>query len=112
MDGQNFQNNPYQQPVPPNEPKKTDTMSIVALIVGIASIVTSCRYAYLSIPLGIGGIVCSIMANKKQKSGLAIAGLVCSIIGLVLTVLLLIIGALAVAMLASQGLDINDLLNY
>ena len=38
MDGQNFQNN-YQQPTPPEGPQKTDTLAIVSLILGIASIV-------------------------------------------------------------------------
>lgn len=112
MDGQNFQNNPYQQPGSPNEPKKTDTLAIVALVLGIATIVMSCCYTYLGFPLGIGGIVCSVMARKKQKSGMATAGLVCSIVGLVLTVLLLIFSAAIIGILASQGYDINDFLNY
>lgn len=112
MDGQNFQNNPYQQPVPPNGPEKTDTLAIVALVLGIATIVMRRCYTYLGIPLGIGGIICSVMSIKKRKSGLATAGLVCSIIGLVLTVILLIFSAVFMGILASQGLDINDLLNY
>lgn len=46
MDGQNFQNNSYeqpgyQQPSSP-EPKKTDTLAIVSLILGIAAIVLGC----------------------------------------------------------------------
>ena len=75
MDGQNFQNN-YQQPTPPEGPQKTDTLAIVSLILGIASIVLGCCVTYLGIALGVGGIICSVMSKKKQKSGLATAGLV------------------------------------
>ncbi len=112
MDGQNFQNNPYQQPTPPEGPKKTDALAIVSLVLGIVSIVMSCCYTYLGIALGIGGIICSVMSNKKQKSGLATAGMVCSIIGLVLSVLLLIFSAAILAMLASSGYDVSSFLNY
>lgn len=112
MDGQNFQNNPYQQPVPPEGPKKTDSLAIVSLILGIGSIIMSCCITYLGIGLGIGGIICAVMSKKKQKNGMSTAGMVCSIIGLVLSVLLLIFSAAILGMLASQGYDISDILNY
>lgn len=112
MDGQNFQNNPYQQPNPPEGPKKTDSLAIVSLVLGIASIVMSCCITYLGIALGIGGIICSVMSKKKQKSGMATAGMVCSILGLVFSVLLLIFSAAILGMLASQGYDVSDFLNY
>lgn len=117
MDNQNFQNNSYeqptyQQPVPPEEqPQKTDTLAIVSLILGIASIVMSCCVTYLAIGLGIGGIICSVMSKKKQKSGMATAGMVCSIIGIVIAAIWIIFSVAIMGMLAAAGIDINDLAN-
>lgn len=120
MDNQNYQNNSYeqsgyqqpnyQQPVPPQEPKKTDALAVIALVLGIASIVICCNI-YLSIALGIGGIVCSVISNKKQKSGLATAGMVCSIVGMVLAVLAILFSVGFLAMMESYGYDISSLIN-
>ena len=115
MDNQNFQNNSYEQPgyqqqVPPQEPKKTDALAVVSLVLGIASIVACC-YIYVAIPLGIGGIVCSVISKKKQKSGLATAGLICSIIGIVITVIAIVFSAAILLALESAGYDISDFMN-
>lgn len=107
MDGQNFQNN-YQQPTPPEGPQKTDTLAIVSLILGIASIVFGCCITYLGIALGVGGIICSVMSKKKQKSGLATAGLVCSIIGIVFAVIWIIFSVAIMGMLAAASIDISS----
>lgn len=116
MDGQNFQNNSYeqpnyQQPVPPNGPQNqgNDTLAIVSLILGIASIVLCCLW-YLGLPLSIAGIVCSVMSSKKQKSGLATAGLVCSIIGIVLVVFMIIL--VIIGMLSGEFVDILSQYGY
>ena len=108
MDGQNFQNNPYQQPIPPEGPQKTDPMAIVSLVLGIASIVLGCCVPILGIALGIGGIICSVTSKKKQKSGFATAGLVCSIIGIVLGAIMWIFNAVFLGILASQGYDVSS----
>ncbi len=103
-------NNVYEQPVAPEQPQKTDTLAIVALILGIAAIVFGCCITYLGIALGIGGIICSVMSKKKQKSGMATAGMVCSIIGIVLA-LIWIIGSVAImGMLAASGIDLSSLM--
>ncbi len=108
MDGQNFQNNTYQQPTPP-EPKKTDTLAIVSLILGIAAILMGCCITYLGIALGIGGIVCSVMSkNKAGKSGLATAGMVCSIIGIVFAVIWIVGNVAIIGMLAAAGIDVSS----
>jgi len=114
MDGQNFQNNSYeqpgyQQPSSP-EPKKTDTLAIVSLILGIAAIVLGCCITYLGIALGVGGIVCSVMSKKKQKSGLATAGMVCSIIGIVFAVIWIVGSVAIMGWLASMGYDVSSLM--
>ncbi len=107
MDSQNFQNNSYEQPNSQG-PQKTDALAIVSLVLGIASILLGCCVTYLGIALGIGGIVCSVMSKKKQKSGLATAGMVCSIIGIVFA-LIWIIGSVAIlGWLAASGIDVSS----
>lgn len=67
-----------------------------------------CCVTYLGIALGVGGIICSVMSKKKQKSGLATAGLVCSIIGIVFAVIWIIFSVAIVGMLAAAGIDITS----
>lgn len=110
MDGQNFQNNTYEQPSSP-QPQKTDALAIVSLVLGIAAILLGCCVTtYLGIALGIGGIVCAVMSKKKQKSGLATAGMVCSIIGIVFALIWIIGAAAILAWLASMGYDVSSLM--
>ena len=40
-----------------------------------------------------GGIICAVFANKQGKTGLAKAGLICSIIGIVLGIIITILAA-------------------
>lgn len=111
MDGQNFQNeqntteesvqttNNYQDytanvaPVAEavvEQPKKNNSLAVVSLVLGIISIVLGCCGSWIAIVLGIGGIVCAVMANKEGKTGMAKAGLICSIVGIVLAIVMLI----------------------
>ena len=86
MDGQNFNNDQnmyqdntnmtYQAPVQDNTPVKANGLQITSLVLGICS------------------IVFAIMGNKNGKHGIGTAGFVCSIIGLVLAILGIIIGAI------------------
>lgn len=106
----NTYSNTYEQPVTPSEPQKNDTLAIVSLILGIAAIVFGCCVTYLGIALGVGGIICSIMSKKKQKSGMATAGLVCSIIGIVLAVIWIVFSVALMGWLAAAGFDISSLM--
>lgn len=112
MDGQNLQNeqntteesvqttNNYQdytanvEPVAvetaAEPPKKTNSLAVVSLVLGIISIVLGCCGSWIAIVLGIGGIVCAVMANKEEKTGMAKAGMICSIIGIILAIVVLI----------------------
>ena len=104
----NYQNNPYQQPPILYRTTKTNTKSIIALILGIASI----SIPYIGFFIGIAGIILSAMALKeiprKQEDGrgLAIGGLVTSIIGTLLYGILLIfvVGVLIFAMDSSSNI--------
>ena len=108
MDGQNFENQTnveaqevveeatqttdnYQdytadvqsQPVvEPAEPQKAGGLAVTSLVLGISAILFSCCCG-LGFILGIVGIICAVAANKKGKSGIGTAGLICSIIGTV-----------------------------
>lgn len=76
-----------------NEKQKHSGFGIASLILGILSIIT---LGGLFIP-EILGIIFGIIGirDKTKKHGLAIAGLVTSIIGLIILILLVIIGSLA-----------------
>lgn len=97
MDGQNFgngQNNNYQDNtanVPyqstysyeDNNSGKANGLQIASLVLGIISICLICCYGAPSIILGLIGLILAIKGNKEGKHGIGVAGLVCSIIGLV-----------------------------
>jgi len=79
--------------------KKTNTKSIVALILGVASIMLP----YIGFFIGIAGIIVSSLSLKEFKQrpedgkGLAISGLVTSIIGTVLYGIIFLIFIIAIA---------------
>lgn len=116
MDGQNFQNgqntenqtqstpqysnyqdntaNTYYQSTPVVENvsgNKANGMQIGSLICGIFSILLCCCYGVPSMILGIVGIILAVVGNKQGKHGVGTAGLVCSIIGLILGAIYLIL---------------------
>lgn len=57
--------------------------------------------------LGIAGLVCAINGNKEGSNGVGTAGIVCSIIGIILGVLMLIyfivVGAAVMEQLQNMG---------
>lgn len=82
----------YPYPPPGYGPKKTNTKSIIGLILGIASIVLP----YIGFFFGIAGIIVNSLSLKEIKrtyedgKGMAIGGLVTSIIGTALYALIFI----------------------
>ena len=108
MDGQNNQNNnyqdntsniPYQTPVDPTEPAKTNALQIVGLVCGIVGIILGCCTGWGGLIFGIIGLVCAILGNKQGKTGVGTGGLVCSIIALVLSVIIILLALIGVAAL-------------
>lgn len=106
MDGQNYNNgqnngnqnnsapqNGYYQGYPANtyyqgtpqqrKEERTNGLQITGLVFGIISILTVCCYGIPGLIFGFVGLTCSIVGNRGSKSGVGIAGLVCSILGLV-----------------------------
>ncbi len=59
--------------------------AIAGLVLGILSI-PSAILPLIGIPMGILGVVYSIK-GKRQSEGMGVAGLICSIIGLIFSVL-------------------------
>ena len=74
--------------------------SVIGLICGIVSVVclSLCCCCgglggpWISIIVGIAGIILSIIGNKQCKTGVGTAGLICSITGVVLGIIICIIG--------------------
>ncbi len=78
----------YTQSAVVEEPK-TPGLAIGALVMGIVSIVLSCCCGS-GIIFAIAGLIMAIVANKKQKSGVGTAALICSIVGIVFNGIMLI----------------------
>lgn len=79
------------------------TMGIIGMILGILSILGGCCLFFVSIPCSVAGIILSAISMKRAKevsrrNNFALAGLICSIVGLVLavlfTVLIILLGIL------------------
>ena len=88
-------------PVQP-ENKDTNVLAIVSLVLGILSIVLGCCTGWIGALFGIGGVICAVFANKQGKTGLAKGGLICSIVGIVLGILITILAVIfSVAMIGS-----------
>lgn len=109
---QNEQNNNYQdytgdqqysyQPTQQEPPQKqSNVLAIVGMILGIISIPAGCCGWY-SLFLGIPGLICSILSRKQGKSGMSVAGIVCSIIGIIIGVLMTVMAYAMIAILATE----------
>ncbi|MBR6950333.1 MAG: DUF4190 domain-containing protein [Oscillospiraceae bacterium] len=82
------------------------TLSIVALVVGILSIVFAFVYVWVGLALGIAGVIISARARKQSQTKMATAGFVCSIVGLVLSAVFVVCAlACAASVLAFGGLS-------
>lgn len=97
----NNQQYSYQAGGQPQPPKQSNVLAIVGMILGIISIPAGCCGWY-SLLLGIPGLVCSILSRKQGKSGMSVAGIVCSIIGIIIGVLMTVMAYLVVAILATE----------
>ncbi|MEV1332902.1 DUF4190 domain-containing protein [Micromonospora costi] len=79
---------------------QNNTLGLVSMILGIASIPLVCCL-YLGIPVGIAGVITGYLARQKaaqgqaSNAGQAKAGLICGAIGAVLGILVLILGIIA-----------------
>ena len=89
------------------------TISLVGMICGIAGLVFDFIFLPLGLILGIVGIVASGLAmsrNKGGNNGMAVAGLVCGIIALVIAVPFCICGAALCTAGAAGSAGLADLI--
>lgn len=84
------------------EKKESSGLAIASMILGIVSLLLMCFVDYLPWICAIVSIVLGSTALKKQTpgKGMAIAGIVCSIVSLVAVIILSIVGA---ALLSAFG---------
>ncbi len=83
---QGYANGYNQNAYNPVPQKKNSTKAILSLIFGIAGIVTCCAFGILGVILGIAGVVLAILSrndNDGKMEGLAVAGLVVSVVAFV-----------------------------
>lgn len=92
--GQTPGNNYYGNSPAPVQPTESKAFSIVSLVTGILSVLIGCCCnPYIAIILGVVAIVFAALSKKKNGKfgGLAVAGLVCGIVGTAFGVLSIII---------------------
>ncbi len=106
-----------QQPIPPVPPVQVvyqvaappvpgKGLGIASMVVGIVSLVLFCEWI-IAIPCGILGIILGAVGKSKAKAagiqnGPALAGIICSSIGLGLAILFLVFIFFMVGMLAAE----------
>lgn len=110
-----YQSNPYGMngQKPSKSTFSPSGFSIASLVLGILSIVCCCAW-YISGIFGILGLVFSIivLVKKKPGKGMAIAGLICSAIGIIMAVILLImVFVVGTSMTADDYSKIIDQIN-
>jgi hypothetical protein len=78
-------------------------LAIAGMIFGIVSIVSVCVFTPLGLLGGIAGIILSCLGMKSRNRGMAIAGLVCSILALLLVVLA-VVGFIALMNISNHSM--------
>lgn len=78
-------------------------LAIASMVLGICALVLSCCVPYVPALLALLAVVFGgvSIAKKKGGKGMAVAGLVCGVIGLVPSVIVIISGAAIMAELTS-----------
>lgn len=104
---QDYTSNVNQYQAPPNDRDSSGTngFQIAGLVLGIIGIVTCCCYGIPGIIFGLIGLILAIVGNSKNKgSGVGIGGLVCSIIALIFGIIATIYyGLIIQGMFAGTG---------
>lgn len=73
-------------PPPVNQPPESNGLAIASFVLGLISTVSIC-ICYISIPLGITGLILGIVAKKRSEgNGMRTAGIVLSILGIVISI--------------------------
>lgn len=95
-------NMPYHAPTQEGPNEYTNGLQITSLVLGIASILVCCCLG-MGVIFAIPGLVCAIIGNTRSKSGVGIAGLICSIVGIVFNAFILLIFIMDLIMSIDSG---------
>lgn len=123
-----YQQDPYQQPFQVPQPKPSDPNGLIALILGLVAVVcpllslpACCDYnLWILSGFPVIGLICSIVGLVlailvKNKGGNAIAGIILGIIGIVFNLILFFSCTLCIGctgcMVASGEAAVNDFMN-
>lgn len=81
-------------------------LGIASMVLGIVALVLACCFYFISLPCALVGVILASvsLAGKKPGKGMAIAGLVCSIVSLIPSILGIVWGA---ALFSSLGLPMS-----
>ena len=85
-------------PPPVRQPPEGNALAITSFVLGLISTISVC-ICYISVPLGITGLILGFVAKKQAAgNGMRTAGIVLSILGIVVSlafILLIFLGAIA-----------------
>ncbi|MBR2530716.1 MAG: DUF4190 domain-containing protein [Lachnospiraceae bacterium] len=98
----------YAEAAPENQ---TSVFAIISLVTGILSILCCCSQ-WICVILAVSAIVLGILSMNKEESGrgMAIAGIICGGVGLVLGIIVIIIGAVGGAASALDNGSMEDII--
>ena len=77
------------KPPKPGDPSK-NWAGVLSMILGILSLVLCCIF-YISPFFAIAGIIFSVIGKKSQQKGMSTAGMITSIIGLLLVIIFIVV---------------------
>lgn len=105
-------NNPYYVSAPQPNSSEATGLGIGALVMGILSLLMLCCFFPLSPIFSIVGIVLYVIDKKNSNSGVSRAGFICSLIGLIISVLLIIFMVVVFGMAFAMTSASPDLYYY
>ena len=109
---QRYQNYSPNQPSNVKEFKQFNVWGLIGMITGILSLIACCIHIYVALGMGIFAIICFILSRKVGNSGMAIAGLVCGIITVILCAASLVILLIFKNMLSEMGVSMSQAQNW
>ena len=106
--------NPYfQQPhMEDVSDNKASGVQVASMVFGILAILFSCCYGVGGIVFGIIGLILAVLGRNDGKNGIKIAGLICSIVGLILGVIVLGLLILGLSLFYDMFRNNPDILNH
>ena len=94
-------------PIQNNVTGESKVLSIISLVAGILSLLCCCWFGFVGIIVSLVGCICGIIALVKKQGGkgLAIAGIICSALGLILAIIM------TVAAVSLSSISENEIMN-